>query len=626
MCGFFGLVTRAQDGVDLEGVLRSLAHRGPDGSGTFRGTAAGRRCTLAHTRLAVIDLSEGGHQPRSSADGRYTIAFNGEIYNHREVRGDLERAGRRFTTTSDTEVLVEAFAEWGPACLSKLRGMFAFAIWDALLGTIFLARDRLGIKPLYVTRTPNGIAFASEVRTLLKAGLGSRSLSQQGLYDYLTWGSAADPTTLVEGVESVLPGTYVEADGTCVRSRAYWQPRATSKPPGSVAEAVERIRPVLGSAVTSHLVADVPVGVFLSGGIDSSVITALARAASSGELHTFSIGLEEDAMGESPHAEAVARAIGTTHHSLPLSGVTVREDLDEALAALDQPSGDGINTYFVARAVRRAGLKVVLSGLGGDEIFAGYDHFRNFGRLRQLTGLLPAGAAPKLLAGLRRFGPRALRGREAKLAALLTAPRADAATYAVLRSMFTPTQVATLLPDARVPLASAAFVPAYLAEQPHRAIDSVNLFSVLELTNYLRNTLLRDSDSMSMAHGLELRVPFLDHLLVEELLAIPGPMKLSDEVNKPLLVAAAPTLPRAAVYRKKMGFQLPFDAWLRGALKPKVEALLLEGALTTIAGLRSAEVEHMWRSFQMGSRDINATRIWSLVALSFWCDRNLRQA
>lgn len=617
MCGIFGVVTRSQaeaSRLDPEAARRALAHRGPDDSGRFDGEAAGAHCTLVHTRLSIIDLSPGGHQPMPSGDGRYQVVFNGELYNHAEVRRELEARGVRFRSSSDTEVLVEAYARWGAAAIDRFRGMFAFAIWDTRLGTLFVARDRLGIKPLYLAELRGGgLAFASELRALLAAGAAPRKLSRAGLRSYLSWGSVAEPLTMIEGVRTLLPGTYATWQGGDLREKSYWQLRPGPTVELTFDEAVERVRPVLREAVKLRLVSDVPVGVFLSGGIDSSVLATLASQASGGRVQAFTVAFEERELSEAEHAAELARELGCPHHVLLLRhDGTLESEVAEAFSALDQPSADGVNTYVVSKAVRGAGVKVALSGLGGDELFAGYGYFRQFSRALRVAGSLPRAtqrwlADPRLA---RVLGPRA--SQAAKLGAMLGAGSAVNGTYVGMRSMFTPPQVDALLGQRsrQDRGGETTIVPGVYA-----AGDPLNLYSALELSNYLRNTLLRDADAMSMAHGLEIRVPLLDHRLLEAVLPLAGSVKLSSTANKPLLSACVPELPASVHLRPKRGFLLPFEAWLRGPLRDMVDREL-QGAELLGVGFSAQALARVRAG--LDAREVSYARVLCLCALSSW--------
>ena len=558
-----------------------------------------------------------------SGDGRYVISYNGEIYNYAEVRGELAREGVQFQSGSDTEVIVEGYARWGAAVLERLRGMFAFAIWDTRLGHLFLARDRLGIKPLYVVTTDEGdLCFGSEVRALLAAGATRRRLSNVGVASYLTWGSVAEPGTILQGVEEVGAGTYLSWRPDRIDMGRYWEPHLRNGSIRTFDEAREVVTPLLRRAVALRLVADVPVGVFLSGGIDSAVITALASSESQRPLHTFTVSFEEAASNEGAHAAAVAEAFGCVHHDIRLRQERVREELDHALDALDQPSSDGTNTYFVSQAVRAAGISVVLSGLGGDEVFGGYKYFRQFGLARLLAGRGQAlgGLAEEMLMRTELTGlPR----ESAKLAALAAGGRGPTAAYTGLRCMFTARQRSALLAPDLFAATERGMQPDEVgdAAQLHGR-DAVNVYSVLELNHYLRNTLLRDTDTMSMAHALEVRVPLLDHVLVETLLSIPGRLKLSRRVNKPLLLAASPPVPERVFARNKMGFSLPWNAWLRGALRPRMEELLGDASISALGFFRPGAVQRLWKAFLAGDQRVTTSRVWTIAVLSAWCQRH----
>ncbi len=393
MCGIFGIVVR--NGRVPEGVLErgtaSLAHRGPDDSGTIvlRDSTFDDEIGLGNRRLAILDLSPLGHQPMHDAETGNWIVFNGEIYNFRDIRCELEQAGTSFISHSDTEVVLKAYARWGGQCLAKFRGMFAFALWDARLHRLFLARDPMGIKPLYYVQSGSYFLFASEVRTLLGTGLMRRRIDSAGLINYLTFGSAYDPFTLVEGVRALPPGHTLTWKGGTLRQSSYWDLVDESSTQDLVTlsaknekQAVEQLQPVLEEAVRLQLVSDVPVGVFLSGGIDSSALVSILSR-SGVTASTFSIVFREADFSEAQHSRAIAARFHTDHHEINVSQSDVLSAIPEALGAMDLPTMDGINSYFVSRETRRAGVKVALSGLGGDEVFAGYASFRTLPRIER---------------------------------------------------------------------------------------------------------------------------------------------------------------------------------------------------------------------------------------------------
>jgi asparagine synthase (glutamine-hydrolysing) len=636
MCGIFGFLAtgaRAEEARRrglLDEALAALVHRGPDDRGSFEAIvsqrgAANRHCAFAHTRLSIVDLSPAGRQPMSTEDGRFTLVYNGEVYNHRAIRQELEALGDCFRGSSDTEVVLRALARWGPSSLSRFRGMFALALFDSQAGSLLLARDRLGIKPLYYAASPDGdgLSFASEIRALLRTGLAARKLSPWALDSFLAFGSVAEPATLIDGVRALPPGAFLEFREGAYTIRPYWD-LSIAPEESSFDTSVESIRPILRDAVRLMLIADVPVGIFLSGGVDSSALVALAAAASTSPVHTFTVTFDEAEYSEASYAAEVARRFGCDHHQVHLPAAEAARSIDAAVAALDQPSADGINTYFVSRAAREAGLSVALSGLGADEIFAGYDRFRLFGSM--LSAARAAGfAAPVARSLLRRMGswPGAPLTAQ-KLAMGLSTRGEPEAMYAAVRTMFTESQRRALIAPGLVDdvMRASAYVPACVAPDAPGASDPVNVFSAFELTNYVRNTLLRDTDVMSMAHALEVRVPFLDHELVERVLRVPGRLKIRRGAKKPLLAAAVPGIDEAALRRPKMGFTLPFDAWFRGPLRAWMEGVLLDGPVRRAGILRPSAVEGLWRSFLSGRRPVSHARVWSLAALSVFCEAN----
>lgn len=605
MCGIFGFVGSPErlDAIDLSSVLSSLHHRGPDGSRLFVDAESEISCAFAHCRLAIIDLTPGGAQPMSTADGRYTLVYNGELYNYRELKQELERTGEVFASHSDTEVILRAYVVWGQRAVVRFRGIFAFAIWDAADRTLLLARDHLGVKPLYYRVDGRSLAFSSEVRTLLTTATADRRLSQEGIASYLMFGSVSEPFTIVDGVHSLSPGHIATFQNGQLRQSTYWSlPETTEQV--AYDDAVAEVRHILNDAVRAQLVADVPLGIFLSGGIDSSALAAVASRVSAEAVHTFTVTFDESDYSEARYADAVARKYGTQHHEIHLSAQRALEHLEDVLAAADQPSADGINTYFVSQAVRGAGLTVALSGLGADELFGGYPHFRTFGRLRRASRAFRFTAEP-----LGRIDEwLGVGGASSWTRKLLALPETDgdsAAVYSVIRSMFTRRQLSFLAPKLQTYLNRGAVVEN----------DAVNTFSRLEITGYMLNTLLRDADQMSMAHALEVRVPFLDHYLVERVLSWPASIKMSRRINKPLLVDAIGDLPTSVTHRRKMGFALPLDSWFRGPMKNWLSKTL-EAPPNFLS---DSAVQALWRSFLERRVPNASSRIWSLAALAAWC-------
>lgn len=627
MCGIAGILTTRPDldlAIPLGRMRDALRHRGPDDDGVEEvNLPGGFRLGLAQTRLAILDLSPAGHQPMHDAESGSWVVYNGESYNHQELR--RARPDLRFRSTGDTETLLKAWAQDGPRVLGLLRGMFAFALYDGRRRQLWLARDRLGVKPLYGSRVgPETWVFGSEVRALLASGLVSRRLNGPAVESYLAYGAVAAPWTFVDGVESLLPGECwrfdLESEGRPLvpRRQVYWRPdfARPGSPTVSRAEAVERLRPVLREAAALRMVSDVPVGVFLSGGIDSSALVALLSHAGH-TLHTFSIAFSDRRWDESDHSRRVAETFGTRHTELLLRPADILPDFPQAVAAYDQPSIDGLNTYYIARVTRQAGVKVALSGLGGDELFAGYPYFRLMARLeRRLT----RGLARGVHAGLRWLAPRST--RTTKLGQLLAAGRSRLAGYLACRLVMPrPRRLALLAQPALTEEPLPPEVPEQLGAAAE-GLDPVNAQSLLELSLYLANMLLRDTDQMSMAHALEVREPLLDHVLVETAAALPGPLKTAAGTQgrvKGLLVDALPApLPASVVNRPKWGFILPWERWLRQELRPYFDELFAAGAAVQAAGLRRAAVTDLWDGFLANRPGLRASDVLAVANLVSW--------
>ncbi|MFQ5812672.1 MAG: asparagine synthase (glutamine-hydrolyzing) [Anaerolineae bacterium] len=658
MCGICGLLTTdlaIGSGHIVRPMTAAMRHRGPDGEGFMQapGVALGMR------RLRIIDLATGD-QPIYNEDRTVAVISNGEIYNYRALTSELKSRGHRFETRSDTEAIVHAYEEWGPDCVHRLRGMFAFAVCDRrpqttdrIGGRLFLARDRLGIKPLYYCHRGGLFLFASEVRALLASGLVPRRLSLDGLASYLAYGSVQEPLTLIDGVYSLPPGhrmTIPSADGRALAADGrlqiavdrYWDfptPEVERWKSGSERpnreKVVPELRELLAESVGLRLISDVPLGAFLSSGIDSSAVVALMSQASDLPVKTFTIGFVEQEFSEAGLARAMVRRCGAEHHEIIVTPQQVLADLPQALTALDQPSIDGINTYYVSGATKRAGLTVVLSGLGGDEIFAGYGTFRtvpHMQALQQVTGVLPYGIRRVISHGLSifpfpfpllpsSFSPDARR----KLAALVAEEVQFSHPYFLARALFTPAQVAALLTrEARDHLIEESPWHRRAAETLARAQmhDPINAVSFLESTHYLISTLLRDTDQMSMAHSLEVRVPLIDHELVEFMMGLPGPDKVDGRTPKHLLVKALEgAIPDEVVYRPKTKFTFPWESWLRRELREEVESTLRNLPQALVAVLNGEAVIAVWEQFV--KRRTSWSRPWSLYVLFRWSEKHL---
>jgi asparagine synthase (glutamine-hydrolysing) len=576
------------------------------------------------------------------------VISNGELYNYRDLRERLALCGHRFATKSDTEILVHAWEEWGEDALNELRGMFAFALLDlreryATAPILFLARDPLGIKPLYYTQTADGFAFASEVRALLACGAAQKRLSQDALTAYLLFGSVSEPVTILEGVFSLPPGhrmlLYLPDRRRTPRARPWWDPTQSAaardtRKPRDLASAAKKLRPLLEDAVRAHLIADVPVGLFLSSGLDSGAIAAIAARAQAG-IQSFTLTFPGTAFDEAEQARVIAKRCGTKHQEIPIKGDAVLWRLEEALAALDQPTMDAVNTYFVSWAARQVGLKVALSGLGGDELFAGYQTFVDTPRLGKLVrtawyvpGVLRKMLAP-MLAGMiaQKSSPDAAR----KAAAAWAFPYSLPHPYYFARALFPPGRLQRIIePRFRPSTISADGVtlePTWLgwlerSADEARKMEPVAGISWLELRTYMVSTLLRDTDSVSMAQSLEVRVPLLDTPLVEFAGALPDAARRRPGAQKALLrEAVGDLLPQEILAQRKRTFTMPWEEWLRGPLRARVEASFADPAPSLTPYLRPGGMRGVWNEFLAGKT--SWSRPWSLYVLNEWCRRHL---
>lgn len=626
----------------------ALVHRGPDEAGFLCDEKRVPGVALGMRRLSIIDLP-GGHQPIWNEKRDVAVIFNGELYNYRQLRDTLQLCGHRFTTHSDTEILVHAWEEWGEECLGELRGMFAFALLDlrarhATVPVLFLARDPFGIKPLYYTQSPDGLAFASEVRALLAAGLCSRQISQDALTSYLVFGGVSEPVTLLEGVFSLPPGhkmlVHIPERRRVPRARPWYD--ATRSPaardaqrPREFSAAAKKLRPLLQDAVAAHLVADVPVGLFLSSGLDSSAIAMLAGRAQSG-IQSFTLTFPGTAYDEAALARVVGERCGSRHTEVPLDGQAILARIEEAVAALDQPTMDGLNTYFVSWAAREVGLKVALSGLGGDELFAGYSTFTDVPRLQKMmrtARLLPAALRRLSLPLLQSLlGGAGKADAAQKVSAAWANPELLPHLYFFARALFPPgARLQSLMdPQFRASAIGADGVtldPTWVAWLQRVAdeaakFEPVAALSWLELRTYMVSTLLRDTDSVSMARSLEVRVPLLDTPLVEFVTALPDAARRREGSQKALLVEAlGDLLPPEILAQRKRTFTLPWEEWLRGPLRPRIEESFSAIAPALAPHLHAAGVQVVWSEFLAGKT--SWSRPWSLYVLNEWCRRHL---
>jgi asparagine synthase (glutamine-hydrolysing) len=598
----------------------AMIHRGPDDSGIESRDEA----TLGMRRLSIFDPAHG-HQPMSTPDGRWHLVFNGAIYNFRALRAELTDT-HSFKTECDTEVLLAALTKWGRGALPRLRGMFAFAAWDAHEHTLLLARDPFGIKPLYVHTTPAGdLLFASELNALLASGRVPADIEPQAVSDYLSWLSVPAPRTIYRHVQSLRAGDLaVWHDGKLVitsydTARDLLTPAPGSTPARTREEFTAGLREQLEDTVRAHVVADVPVGAFLSGGLDSTALVALMTRLGGARLKTFSIGFDEPGYSEAEDAAANARHLGSDHHAMVLTGERVAADLPGLLASLDQPTGDGINTYYASQAARAGGVTVALSGLGADELFGGYPSFNNTARLARWLPAwraIPAAIRHPLRARWDRGDTRAR-----KLADTLRHGNTTAALALLQRRVFAESTRRSLL----VPGVASDYA-AHPAESSLatdlRAADVFATVSIAEMRGYMADVLLRDSDVMSMRHSLELRVPFVDRPLVRWLAGQPTAFKYTpDRPKSTLSEAVADLLPPGLRTRKKRGFSLPYAQWMRGPLQSFLDDTFSPASVNNSGLFDAVAVQRHWRGFLEGHDTREWSRVWSLAILIAFVNR-----
>ena len=637
MCGIAGawFFRGGADPLDQEAavgkMVEAMGHRGPDGRGVVRCTSTdelGRPVpTLGHARLSIIDLSERGRQPMASPRRPIWVTYNGEIYNFQELRRMLEHDGCAFHSESDTEVLLQGYEKWGRAVVDRLRGMFAFAIWDGTTGELLLARDRLGIKPMYVYRDSRCLLFASEVRALLASGVVPRRLDLVALDQFLAYQSVPAPRTLVRDVAMLRAGRTVLAGASgSSEEREYWDPASRASTEAKTVDrlaATRRIHDLLAESVRLHLVSDVPVGVFLSGGIDSGALVSLIRQAGIAP-RTFTVTCPATTEDEGPAARSVAEAFETDHSEIVLQPDDLCRELPIALSGVDHPSGDGINTFIVAKAVRQAGLKVALSGLGGDELFGGYPSFRRLGRLVPYSRFW-AYAPPEIRAAaasaVRTLGGSSI--ASGKTAALLESDGSLPQMFPVMRQVFSRPERQSLLGHARTDAISEADPYIALLEDARSRLAGLGTLasiSYAEARTYMHDVLLRDADQMSMRHGLEVRVPLLDHVLVEYLMGLSDETRGDTSSPKALLVESLGAPLPSVCLGPKRGFVLPFEAWMRGPLRAFCETRLGPEGLAGRGAVRGDPVQSIWRAFLAGSGRTTWSRPWTLVALDAWLE------
>lgn len=595
----------------------AMKHRGPDSQGVQEFPS----CLLVNARLSIIDLSDRGRMPMATPDGQIWITYNGECYNAGELRANLEGRGHSFRTTSDTEVVLHLYMEYGERFVEKLRGMFAFAIWDAREGKLVLGRDRLGIKPLYLHRGGGQLVFASELKTLLASGLVPRQLDPAGLRAFLQLGHIPPPWSAIRGVTPLEPGHIgVWKDGEW-KTEAYWSLSPHSPPLPAKDHLAADLSEVLLDAMRNHLVSDVPVLIFLSGGTDSACLGALARAAGAENLSAMTVGFDETEFDESPLTRRTAEALGIPLEVVKLEARRVEADLDHAIWALDEPSVDGLNSYWISKLGAEAGFKVALSGQGGDELFGGYDSlawFERFNTVARWARLLPAMPFGRLL------DQDAFPFRWRKLSYLIGADDPFVAAQLAVKVLFLDRDVAGLMSSSFPRNGHHAEAREHLASWS-KQVEKEDLrerLAFMDIHTHLEPRLLRDLDAMSMAHSIEVRPVFLDHRVVEFLLPVPSGIRMQ---QKRLLLDAAkaflpPELLADLSTRRKRTFTFPFQRWLSHDLRAVLKEAFTPDRLRRTRILEPVAVNRLWEHYGRSEGAVGWSRIWNLFVLQRWCE------
>ncbi len=598
---------------------QAMAHRGPNNDDHFvQGPV-----NLGHRRLSIIDLSPAANQPFASKDGRYVIVYNGELYNFRELRQELEKEVA-FQTQTDTEVVLAAYQKWGWSCLERFNGMFAFAVWDKDREELWIVRDRMGIKPLYLFQNEKHLAFSSEVRSLIQSGLFEPRMDQKALIDYLRYQTVHAPQTILENVRMLNPGSFLRVSRHIgVEERVWWEPTTNAfqgQSQMSAQDLQKEIRDRFYASVDRRLVADVPFGAFLSGGIDSSAVVGAMSEVSQQKVRTFSVVFNEEEFSEARYARLISKRFGTEHQEIKLQPSDFLALLPNALSAMDHPSGDGPNTYVVSQKTKEAGITMALSGLGGDELFAGYDIFKRSKKLEDRKFLQ---SYPKFLR--RAFGSLLKKVKPGmsseKIAELLELNYFDLwDTYPLSRQVLLDPVVHRLTGGKALPMNRVFDLGAELIGRDPKRLPLFSQVSLLEMRTYMQNVLLRDTDQMSMSHALEVRVPFLDHTLVEFALGIDDTRKFPHTPKQLLTDSLGDLLPREVIDRPKMGFVLPWANWMKEDLRKFCEEKLSN--LGDRAGLDAAYLQRLWQSFLQNDPRVSWSRIWLLVVLENWLETN----
>jgi len=620
MCGINGIYQFSGLKIDtsvIQKMNQTMVHRGPDAEGVYQDDFI----LLGHRRLSIIDVSDISNQPFLSNDSRYVIVFNGEVYNFKSLKSLL--TDYNFKTNSDTEVVLAAYIKWGKQCVNHFDGMFAFSIWDKKDQSLFIARDRMGIKPLYYVLDKDKIIFSSSVKSILNSDLVKRKIRQKSLIDYFRFQTVHAPYTIIEELYMLMPGQYMFFTEEKQELKTYWSPTTDFRSGDNDLNTVQTtVRELLSQSVEKRMMSDVPFGAFLSGGIDSSIIVGLMAQKHNQKINTFSVVFKENEFSEGQYAQQIAKQYQTNHHEIELSVEDFKQMIPTAMSFYDHPSGDGLNTYVVSKKTAESGIKMALSGLGGDELFGGYSIFNQIPDLQSKNWLSSFPNYARKYVGI--FNHLA-KGTVAssKIREILKQEYFDSEyIYQFYRQTIMDDQLKNLIKLDKLPLNRSYEIAHELIGYNTNgwSLPPLSRISVSEFSTYMQNVLLRDADQMSMASSLEVRVPFLDHNLVEYTLGIKDKFKKPITQKKLLVDSFKDMIPESIYNRPKMGFVLPYEKWMMGELKSFCIENLNE--IKNISYVNAKGIDKLWHEFEKGNKRVSWSRIWHLVTLGNWIKEN----
>ena len=622
MCGINGVYNH-QSLTDVENKVKQMnsltKHRGPDFSDIYLDSTV----CLGHNRLAIIDLDSKSNQPFISNDKNLVLVYNGEIYNFLELKKQLSKS-YKFKTESDTEIIIAAYHTWGIEMVYKFNGMFSFALWDKTKEELFLCRDRFGIKPLYYLEINQSIIFSSSLKAVKSLYAKDLNVKEDDLLDFIQYGTVHQPNTILESVKSVPRASFLKISNQETKIFEYWnlfENTILSKP---VKEPLKNVEKLILESVENRLISDVPYGIFLSGGIDSSILVAAASKVSNQNTNTFSVVFKEKGFDERKFSRMMASKYKTNHFELELTPDDILHQIEEPFKFMDHPSVDGINTFFISKQVHQKGFKMALSGAGSDELFAGYPVFKQVFELENKKWLY---SFPPQLRNL--FGKLLIKQKQSlkskKMAEILNLKLLQLPYfYPIFRKILTNDAISMLTDIRNISYENYPFKWG-LSEIDSKKRGSryplISKISALEIETYLQNVLLRDADQMGMANSLEIRVPFLDHNLVEYVLSLPNELKFPSSAKKLLIDSTNGWIPDEIIHRKKMGFVLPWESWMKNELRSFCEESILN--LDYYSAFNMGRVNLLWKDFLNGKPNVNWIQVWSLVVLGKWTSINL---